>query len=526
MKKFMSLALALIMVLGLVACGGGGSTSAGTTSTPAGNASTGTTSTPKEVKNVINFGLGGAAETTDPHANNKENTMQTFQWVYESLVGVDSKTNALKPALAESWEVKNDGKDYVFKIRQGVKFHSGNPLTADDVVFSMTRAKSMSFMKNYTGAIDTVEKTGDLEVTFHLKSANNGFIYQLFNLKVVEKAVVEKEGDNFGNAATLAGTGPYMYESYDPNTLVVFKKFNDYWGECGNIETINCHIVTNSSTRVTALQTGELDFIAVPSANWDKIKTSGKYATWEGESTSTCCIIVNHYRENSPLNDIRVRQALRYAINVDAVIQVAAGGLGTPAEIMCNPNYIAGATVDDQLKNSFKYDPEKAKQLLADAGYANGVQLGIFLIPNKNDNEAVAQVLQNMWEQVGIKITLELAESSTASAQSKEGYQDVYITVSNMVLHMSDQKRGIHSSTFKTQVAKYGSAELDGYLDGGEAALTDADRDAMYLKANHWLDDMCVNVPLYYQNKVFAWDKALSTTITPTFLYIQEWNWT
>ena len=131
-----------------------------------------------------------------------------------------------------------------------------------------------------------------------------------------------------------------------------------------------------------------------------------------------------------------------------------------------------------------------------------------------------------MWEQVGIKITLELAESSTASAQSKEGYQDVYITVSNMVLHMADQKRGIHSSTFKTQVAKYGSAELDGYLDGGEAALTDAERDAMYLKANKWLDDMCVNIPLYYQNKVFAWDKALDATITTYYLYVQEWNWT
>ena len=506
-KRMMSLTLALIMVVALVACGGDGNKSGGTT----------------EVKDTVNFALSTAAESTDPMANTKEMTMQTFQWVYESLVYADSNAE-IHPALATSWEVKNDGKDYVFQIRQGVKFHSGNAMTMDDVVFSYQRNCEMSFMKNYNGAIESVEQTGDWELTIHLKSANNGFLYNLFNLKVVEKAIVEKEGENFGNAATKAGTGPYYYESYDPDTLVVFKKFKDYWGECGNIETINCHVITNATTRVNGLRNGELDFIPVPSANWEQIKSAGTYETWSGESPAVCTIITTWYKEDRPLHDKRIRQALRYAINTEAVINVAAGGMGTVAEVICNPTFIAGSTLDDELKASFPYDPAKAKALLKEAGY-NGEEL-LFLIPNKNDNEAVATVLQQMWAEVGINVKLELAESATASAQSKEGYQDIYITVSNYVHHMSNQKRAIHSSTIKTQVAKYNSPELDEYLDKGEAALTDKERDEWYMKANKFMDDFAVNIPLYYQHKAFAWDPKLDATIGTYYLYIQEWNWT
>ena len=508
-KRMMSLALALIMVVALGACGGDGG------------------KTNKEVKDTVNLSLTTAIDTTDPMANTKDQNMQTFQWVYESLIFADGDAN-ITPALAESWEVKNDGKDYVFKIRQGVKFHSGNAMTMEDVVFSMQRNCEMSFMKNYNSAIDSVEQTGDWELTIHLKAANNGFLYNLFNLKVVEKAIVEKEGENFGNSATLAGTGPYFYKSYDPNTLIVFEKFADYWNKdkVGNIKTINAHVITNATTRVTAFQTGELDFIPVPTASWEQIKSSGKYQTLQAEGTNVCTVIVTWYNEGTPLHDKRVRQALRYAIDTENLIKAAASGLGTKADVICNPTYVAGSTLDDQLKNSFPYDLEKAKALLKEAGYPNGVDVGLFLIPNKNDNEKVSQVLKSMWEKAGITCTLELAESSTASTRSKTDEQALYITVSNYVHHMSNQKRAIHSSTIKTQVAKYNSPELDSYLDNAETALTDKERDEWYMKANKFMDDFAVNIPLYYQDKVYAWDKALDAPISTYYLYVQDWNWT
>ena len=542
MKKFLSLALALIMVLGLVACGGGGSTTsggttstpAGTTSTPAGNTSAGTTE-PKVVKDTINLALEAPIATSDPMANTKNATMQTFQWAYESLIYADGDAN-IHPALATSWEVKNDGKDYVFQIRQGVKFHSGSTMTADDVVYSINRAKSMSYMKNYTTEIDNAEKTGEWEITIHLTEPHNGFLYNLYVLKVVEQAIVEKEGENFGKQASLAGTGPYMYKEYNPNALVVFEAFEDYWNKenVGNIKTINAHIITNASTRVTALQTGELDFIPVPSANWDQIQKSGKFETVLQEGNSTLCYIVAHHDASSPLADKRVRQAMKYAINQEAIIQVAAGGLGVKAEIMCNPTYIAGAQVDDVLAASFPYDVEKAKELLKEAGYPDGFTLAKpFLIPTTGDHEAVAQMLQNMWEQVGIKVRLEMADSTTASAQSKSGdYQSLYMTTSALTWDHSNQTRAIHSNNVKTTVAKYARAneaegkELDTYLENAKHALTTEERDEWYLKADKFLDRMAVNVPLYHVGKAYAWDPALDCTIGTYYLYVQEWNWT
>ena len=537
MKKLMSLALALIMVLGLVACGGGGATStpSGTTSTPAGTTSTpaGTTDPAKPVKDTVNIALDVPVATADPMANTKNATMQTFQWVYESLVYADGEAN-IHPALATSWEVKNDGLDYVFQIRQGVKFHSGNTMTAGDVVFSIDRCIGMTYMKNYTSSIASVEKTGDWEVTIRLKTPHNGFLYNLFVLKVVDKAIVEKEGENFGKQASVAGTGPYMYKEYNPNALVVFERFEDYWGECGNIKTINAHIITNASTRVTALQTGELDFIPVPSASWEQIKKNDKFESTVQEGNSTLCYIVAHHDKNSPLSDIRVRQAMKYAINQEAIIQVAAGGLGVKAEIMCNPTYIAGAQVNDELAASFPYDVEKAKQLLADAGYPNGFTVEKpFLIPTTGDHEAVAQMLQAMWEQIGIKVRLEMADSTTASAQSKPGdYQALYMTTSAMTWHHSNQSRAIHSNNVKSTVAKYAAANaeegalLDSYLEKGEQALTDAERDKWFLESDLFLDNMAVNVPLYHVSKAYAWDPALDCTIGTYYLYVQEWNWT
>ena len=207
-------------------------------------------------------------------------------------------------------------------------------------------------------------------------------------------------------------------------------------------------------------------------------------------------------------------------------MQVAAGGLGKVAYVLCNPTYIAGSS-DKDFIGTYEYNPEKAKELLADAGYANGLTIpNVFMYGGSYDNPAVAQMLQAMWEAVGIKVTLEQAESATASTKSKEGYQDVYITNSNYIHHMANLKRAIHSSTIKTQVAKYNSPELDEYLDKGEAALTDAERDEWYMKANKFMDDFAVNIPLYYQHKAFAWDPALDAKPGCYYQYIQYWNWT
>lgn len=535
MKKFLAMLLAVVMVLALAACGEKPAASA-PAAAPAADVATNVEAAKVELDNTVatgrtdlNYAFTAAIASADPHSNTKDMTMQMFNWVYNSLVFADGKAN-ITPDLATEWKMSEDGKDYVFTLREGVKFHNGDVMTAEDVVFSINRAVEMAYLKNYTSSIESVEQTGDMEVTIHLKDADNGFLYNLYVVKIVDKAVVEKEGDNFGNGAQYAGTGPYMITEYEPNTLIKFVKNPDYYGECGNIDTINGYVITNNSTRLTALQTGELDFIDVPSANWAEVVASGKFNTELLESSKICTLIISNGQaegedQSRPQIDLRVRQAMYYAIDRDAIINVGASGMGTKAYTICNPKYIIGAD-DTDFVGTYEYNPEKAKELLAEAGYADGCDVGIFLVPQVSNNEQVSQMLVGMWEAVGIHATIELQDSTTASALSKDHYQGVYITNSNYVHHMSNMKRAMHSGSFKTQVAKYNSPELDEYFDKAQAATDEAEMLKYYHEVNRYINENCVNLPIYYQNMGYAWAQGLNVTLDDLYYHLpQHWNW-
>ena len=544
MKRIVSLLLALIMVFALVACGGKTETKTDDTgkkdtssdvTTNVDAAKVELDNTVKTGKTHLNIALSSAPATADPHGNSQDNSQQLYNWLYDGLVFGDGEANIV-PRIATDWTMSEDGKTYTFNLRNDVKFHDGSDMTVEDVLFSIEHAMSMSYLKNYTSSIESAEQTGDWQIAIHLKESDNSFLYNLYVVKIISKAIVEKEGDTFGSQVTLAGTGPYMLESYDPNTLIKLKKNPYYFGECGNIETVNVNIITNNSTRVTALQTGELDFIQVPSSDWTTIVESGKFNTELQESSTLSTIIITMYDKNYPQYDIRVREAMKYAIDRKALIAAGAAGMGSPAYVNCNPKYVIGSD-DSAFLGTYEYDVEKAKSLLKDAGYENGCDVGIFLVPKKNDNVTVAEIIQQMWEQVGIHCTIEQQDSTTAGTMSKgtdngdgtwSAYQGVYITNSNYVHHMATMRRAITSNNIKTAVAKYIGHydEIDTYFEKAQAATSDAERDEYYEKCNEFLVNMCVNCPLYYLNRGYAWAQGLNVDLSnPYYLFIQDWSW-
>lgn len=551
MKKLAALALSLLMVLSLAAC-----------SKPAE-----TTAPAKTVRTDLNYAVTGAPETNDPHGNSKDATQQLAHWVYDSLItiGGDGKVT---PGIAEKWDTSADGLTWTFTLRDGVKFHNGAAVTADDVVWSINRCTSMAFYKNYTASFTDVTADGN-KIVIKLGAPDNALLYNLYRVKILCKAEVykiegitaepkqadfqDKEVDGkkvtakkqweeayycaqtktFGQSAADAGSGPFKIESYDKDSKIVLKKFAEYFdvANTGNIQTLNIHVISEASSRLSGLQTGTLDFIEVPTASWNEISTSGKYNTQVQESTKICTLIVNHYHEGSPLGNKLVRQAIRYALNRDQIIQVAASGMGTKAYTLYNPKYIIGSS--DVNKGTYEYDLQKAKDLLAEAGYPNGFKLEQkFLCPTGGDNAAVAQQIQFMLQQIGIEFDIDQQNSTTASTLSKEDNQCFYLTNSNYVFHMSDGSRAMHSRTLKTQVAKYAllpndeGKVLDDLYDRAQAATDDKTRDDLYSQLNVWLNDQCINIPIYYQNKGFAWDKSLDADLSnPYYLYIQYWSW-
>lgn len=527
MKKILALTLALLMIFGLVACGG---------STPTASAPSGTTPTPgasgstesKATKTHLNYAFGAAIVGLDPQGTGFSKTvcLQLYKWIYDPLVDVTNDAEVYG-CLAESWTVSADGMTYVFKLRPNVKFHSGNTMTAKDVVWTLNRAKdTMPNTKSDTSSIDTVTATGDLEVTVKLKQPNNAFLYFMSKISILEQASVEAQGENFGNAPHGAGTGAFKITSYEPNSKVQMEKFQDYWNieNTGNIQTADIHIITNASTRLTALQTGEIDFCEIPAANFDDVKGNKNITTFLVDSTKTTHVVINHYREGSPLTDVRVRQAMRYAIDQEAIVKIALSDMGTMAYTLCSPK-LAGVD-DTDFKDDYSYNPEKAKQLLAEAGYPNGFTLEnpfVFTGANKSD----VQMLQEMWAAVGIHVTLEQAESAAASDKAKSGYHDVYINTTPYLFHMALARKFLHSAQYKTAVAKYNIPELDECIEKGEAATTDKERDQWYYKANQILNEQCIHIPLYYPMIPYGWAKNLDAEVGAYYnTFIQNWNWT
>lgn len=532
MKKFLALLLAVLTVFSIAACGKAPPTQKATQPQEIEVEGAGTMldNSVSTGRTNLNYAFSEAIVSADPHANTKAVTTTLYNWVYNGLVFADGKGN-VSPDLAESYKLSDDGMSYVFQIRQDVKFHNGDQMTADDVVFSLNRCIEMTYYKNYTSSIESVEKTGDWEVTIKLKSIDNGFLYNLYPLKIVSQKIVEAEGENFGNGAQFAGTGPYVITDYDPNTLIKFKKYEDYHGECGNIETINAYIITNATTRATALQTGELDVIEVPSSYWEEINSSGNFNTELLPAAKIIALIISNGKaegedQTRPQIDKRVRQAMYYAIDRDALVSVGKNGLGKKAYIIPNPEYVIGAD-ETEFVGTYEYNPEKAKELLAEAGYADGCDVGIFLVPNKGDLEKIATMVVGMWSAVGINATIEMQESATASALSKEHYQGVYITDSTYVHHMSNMKRAMHQASWKTSVAKYGSDELDAYFDNAQQTTDEAIMLENYQNVNRFVNEEAINVPLFYEVDGYAWVQGLNTTFTEDVYYCmpQHWYW-
>ena len=362
-------------------------------------------------------------------------------------------------------------------------------------------------MNAYVEDIDTITAVSDDTLEIKLKRVNSAFFINIAQVVIFSKKAVEDLGDQFAAKINNAGTGPYKLVEYDPNVKIVAEKYEDYYRETGNIEKVTFHIINEAATQEVAFESGELDFIEVPTSSWNEIRDSGKYSTTLQETARVCRLCMNTYTEGAPTVDRNVRLAIMHALDKQTIIDVAMNGLGVPADVFCNPKFIVGSSLDGVT--IYDYNPEKSKQILKDAGYADGVDVGLFLVPNARGMPDVAQVVHAMLAEVGIRTTIDQADSSTASARSKVGDFGLYMNMSTMVNHMSTMYRGFHSSALPTQVAKYNSPELDKYLEAGAAATTVEEMNREYAKVNQYVSEIIIDATLFYQTVPYAWDQNL-----------------
>lgn len=404
MKKIVSLLLAMSVALICAGCGSG--------SGSGGQASGGDVT----YKDTIVFSQPADAPSLDPQVGKQLRARTVLTNMFETLVTVDENYNFV-PCLAESWDWVSDTR-VEFTLRKNVKFHNGETMTAEDVAYSLQRAVDSSYVGYYFTFVDSIEIVSDDVVAVNLKNpygaAMNTFTES--TAAIVCKSVAS--ADEEGSTNHPVGTGPYKFVEWKQSESIKMEAFEDYWGGKSPTQYIVMKVVPESTQSAIMLETGELDlaYEFAPS-EIARVEANDDLTYYTCPSTKAVVFDVNMRKEaGEPLADQRVRQALVYAIDKQMIVDKLIYGYGGPAANLCTPMVFG---YDDSVPAN-KYDPEKAKQLLAEAGYADGFEMCIWTYTDQIYQE-VAQVVQSMFNEVNITAKIETMEYSTLAARMAGG---------------------------------------------------------------------------------------------------------
>lgn len=404
-----------------------------------------TAASPALAENVLRWTSQGDALTMDPHSQNEGPTIAMNGQIYESLVTRDAAL-VLQPELAESWEAGADG--WTFKLRQGVKFHDGSDFTAEDVVFSFERANhEASDYKEQAKNVTSVQVIDDYTVKLMTDGPNPILPNQLTSIYMMDKGWAEANNvtapqDFKAKEETYAvrnanGTGPFKLVSRAPDEMTVLSRNGDWWGEGmfpGNIDKIEYRPITNAATRVAALLSGEVDFVLDPplqdlkrieGADGLGVKTVAQIRSIFFGMDQGVDKLRSSNADGNPFKDVRVREAMNLAIDKAAIQRVVMEGLSFPTGMITPPG-VLGNTPDNDA--SYGFDPERAKALLAEAGYPNGFSVQLDCPNNRyNNDEKICQAAVAMLAKIGVDVTLDAIPKAQHFPKIQKRESDFYM---------------------------------------------------------------------------------------------------
>lgn len=514
-KKIMSLAFLMLLLISTVLYGCSGGSEEGSE----GNGETGGEGESTEEK-VLIFGRGGDSVSLDPITVTDGESFKVTKNIFDTLVNFGEQDTEIEGGLASDWEAAEDGLTYTFQLEEGVTFHDGTDFNAEAVVANFDRwAAGDADQYPYYGSmfggfgdeeghvIESVEATGDYEVTFTLKRPMAPFLKNLAMspFGIASPTAFEEQGDAFGD--NPVGTGPFKFVEWNRNDTVRIEKFDDYWVEGEpKLDEVVFRAIPDNSGRLNALLAGEIDLAdGINPSDAATIEGDDNLQLYERPSMNVGYLGLTNTRE--PFNDPLVRQAMNHAIDRQAIVDAFFEGRG---EVAKNPMPPVISGYNDNIEG-YEYDPERARELLEEAGLGDGFEMELWAMPVPRpympDGQKVAEAIQSDLAEVGITAEIVSYEWATYLEKAANGEADAFLLgwtgdngdADNFLYVLLDQDNiGSNNYTY------YENQELHDILIEAQTEVDEEVRNELYMQAQEIIHEDAPWVPLAHSTPLLA----------------------
>ena len=508
MKKLLSLVLIMALVtMGLFAGGGKEETSAPApvptesagTVTSSGNVKSAEVKADATYKDTVIIGIANDVNNLDPQGSNTDANMMVFYLTHERLVNIDPDTGKVIPALATEWTVSADGCVYEFTIDKDATFTDGTPCTAEDVKYTYDKAKTSSFASQKVADVIATEVIDSTHIRITLQKANQDWLTLMAHggMSILSKAACEKDSVN----GPRLGSGMFSLEEWVPGSHCSFVRYDGYRKGAAPTRRIVMKLYKEASTRLIALQTGEIDVCIDPSTtDLERIKADANLDLIQ--TPNVVMLYMPMQMEKKGLDNVHVRKALAYAMDKESIVFAAYDGLAT-----VHNNYInRGQFGLNENIHVYEYNLEKAKEELALSGYKPG-QLTFHIMVDKEFKKTAALIFQGACAQIGINIVLEEMETAALKGKLNDASLDYELALYQFTddLGTDYTLRNQHGSTVQADgtLKQNGShrcnmkdATFNAMLDEALVETDSAKREQDYHEIENYLDEICPLVPI------------------------------
>ena len=425
-------------------------------------------------------------DSLDPYQMTAAGTREVLFNVYEGLIKPDA-TGDYVPAVASDYTVSEDGLTYTFPLRDGVLFHNGDAVTAEDVLYSFETCAATSNETDLIAALSAIEKIeadGDNQIVITLSEPSTAFLSYAAMVYIVPEGYSDQ-------ATSPVGTGPFKFVSRSAQESLVMEKFADYWGEAAYLDKVTFKIFEDANALMSALSAGSIDMVNHLTIDQVDTVKGGDFKVLEGTMNLVQALYLNNGVE--PFDNEKVRQAMCYAVNVDDILELTAAGYGAKLGSSIYPSFTK--YFDESLVDYYDYDVEKAKSLLAEAGYPDGFSMTITIPSNYTPHMNVGEVLVEQLAQVGITATIEPVEWETWLTEVYAGrnFESTVIGFDAATLN-AGALLNRWMSTNESNMINYDNPDYDAVMEEAAACTDEEQQTELYKEAASILTETAANV--------------------------------